>query len=72
MQNKILFKCRYLKIDEAHLNQKAIDNLQKTTADIDGPFICLKTMQPFGPDQNPADPGHCKKIRHCFAEPVDG
>ena len=68
MQNKILFICRHLKIDEAHLSQKTIDLVSKTPSDINGPFICLKTMQPFGPDQNPADPARCKVNRTCFTE----
>jgi hypothetical protein len=34
------------------------------------PFSCLRTCQPWGPDDGPSAPGDCASHRSCF-EPSD-
>ena len=34
-------------------------------------LTCLRTMAPFGPDDELAEPAYCRAGRACFAAPAD-
>ena len=65
--------CRYLRWKAYYGGRWAdAESLRAALAGTDAPFSCLKTCQPWGPDDDTATPERCTSERECFRpSPLD-
>ena len=59
--------CRHLRWKALYGQRYAsVEELELAFTVADAPFSCLHSCQPWGPDEDVAEPGRCQPGRACF------